>query len=156
MDQLTRFGSCFSILTSSDFHIHEDRESHVRSRFGSHVTRVFTCGRRMLRPRRTSRRLLPWRRISATLYAAKPTTSLSLIPSRHPSARFSSSSSGGDAARAAIETVRGAILTRLRLQSAISCVGTAEIKADINSLIRPRYAARRFIDLRTWGIYMRY
>lgn len=122
--------------------------SRARLRFSSHVTRVFTCGRRMPRPRRTSRRLLPWRRISATLYAAIPTT-----PGhpKHPSPR-SSSSNGGDAVRTAIETVRGTILTRLRLQSAISCVGTAKIKTDINSLIHPCYAARRFIDLRTWDI----
>lgn len=98
----------------------------------------------MPRPRRTSRRLLPWRRISATLYAAIPTTPRS--PPEHPSASPDPSQRRRrDASR--YRDVRGTILTRLRLQSAISYVGTAEIKTDINSLIRPCYAVRRSIDL---------
>lgn len=114
MDQLTFLGSLdFESLHLSIF-IFASIERYTVVFFDSHVIRVFTCGRHTPYPRRTSRRLLPWRRISAILYAAIPTAqpSPSTAPFRprlfilHPVAATRRE------ARAAIETVRGTILTR--------------------------------------------
>lgn len=103
----------------------------------SHVRRVFTRGRRIPHPRRTSRRLLPGRPTPATLYAAEPPPTISAHPLRGVR--------GGGPPLAAMRRARlhpdcihiRPILTQLCLQNTIPHVGKAKIKADINPLTIP-------------------
>lgn len=119
MNQLTFLGSLaffFESLHLSIF-IFASIERCTIEFYGSHVIRVFTCGRRTPYSRRTSRRLLPRRRISATLYAAIPTAqpspSTAFFRFPPPSSSFGGSDVTRREDRAAIETTRlhGTILT---------------------------------------------